>query len=844
MAEPGVNTYERVLSSIRVTIRRGAILFSLKEMLYKPTCYLKMIVDQQVYTTESIQDTAEPHWNEQFDVNVYPNSIVCLEVYDAKKASKPNKGLVGFTQFLISDVVELDGKTINPDFAIQQRFYNLQKTAVKADTWSGQVWLYISPAFPDCPLEQSGASGILRRNARITLHAAKYLASGKFGDILTYDPEAYAVASMDGLEILSTRTVTSSSPIWDEYAEGTIIPSSILSIKVYDKKRAEKAEAGLIGTGTVLLSDVANFHSQNNFGIIKQKIPLIRSDGKPEGTASVGVFISPAMDNDIEELEDEDPESANPTEENTSSLDRARSIGSQDGETPGLPANTESILATSLSAVTTVAGKLGRIGLAARPSVAKMVTNKTKTPTPSFVAPSHSNSLDTTILTSSTSSSVSHRFSLRPSALKSRLSDTQRSPSGTLLSPPLVSSPDPESAATDPMLRTQQEPDDGQGPLPQGWEMRTAASGRLYFVDHTTKITTWVDPRPIVTRVLTDNPKDQLQEEPKEVEAEGENKGENDEKEQTIEEVKAPVRPGQRSSASSRLTTLKWAVRAMSAFKGGIAPPTIVDMTAEIEDIGRHVKVGGSCDLYKGKLRDGNVVAIKRPRIIEYDEDVLRRFNREAETWNMLRHPKILPLLGTYQVDNIIHLVAPWAPNGDALEYVKKNPKMTLAERKRLVTDIVEALVYLHRKGIVHGDLKLVNVILGSDFRGLLCDFGLSKTLNATTSEMQKGAGTYRWTAPEILENDPKTPAGDMYAFAMCIVEAVTGHIPFDDILTAPGVLRKVISGERPPKVPKTSPDGQSYDPLWSIAEGCWKKLAEERLTSLQVLHRLELIDG
>ncbi|KIO34714.1 hypothetical protein M407DRAFT_240531 [Tulasnella calospora MUT 4182] len=238
-------------------------------------------------------------------------------------------------------------------------------------------------------------------------------------------------------------------------------------------------------------------------------------------------------------------------------------------------------------------------------------------------------------------------------------------------------------------------------------------------------------------------------------------------------------------------------------------------------------------------MRGKGWVAIKRPRVMELSGDVLQRFNSEADTWSKLRSPKIVRLLGTYQIDNYIHLVAPWCDNGDALRYVQKNPDMSYAMRKRLLYDIADGLAYLHRKNIVHGDLKLGNVMLDESMMGMLCDFGLSKMFDGHTVEAMKGGGTYRWTAPEVHNNGPKTSASDMYAYSMCIVELLSGQPPFAEVETVGAVILQIIKGGRPPQTPETSPDGVSYAPIWKTAQLLWSPYPANRPRAQEVIHTL-----
>jgi len=362
------------------------------------------------------------------------------------------------------------------------------------------------------------------------------------------------------------------------------------------------------------------------------------------------------------------------------------------------------------------------------------------------------------------------------------------------------------------------------GPLPDGWEIRKTAGHQFFFIDHINQHTTWDDPRLAATAAMQPI-------------KEGVHK-------QEVNETETGTGGGLRNAVrrATRMTTLKWAIRAVATFKEGILPPTIVDISPQIETIGHKVALGGTCDIYRGNMQGGRVIAIKRPRVMDLDEDILRRFNREAETWNRLRNSRILPLLGTYENEGYIHLVAPWAENGNAMSYIQGHHDLPFDFRRRLLQEIAEGLSYLHRKNLVHGDLKLVNVVLDSNLQALLCDFGLSKMFNANTSEAMKGSGTYRWTAPEILNDGSKSSAGDMYAYAMCIVEALTSDLPYPEVTATAAVILKVIHGERPPMKPDESPDGRSYQELWGIAQRCWSQYPANRARAQEAVKMLEKV--
>lgn len=87
------------------------------------------------------------------------------------------------------------------------------------------------------------------------------------------------------------------------------------------------------------------------------------------------------------------------------------------------------------------------------------------------------------------------------------------------------------------------------------------------------------------------------------------------------------------------------------------------------------------------------------------------------------------------------------------------------------VQELASALAYLHRQGVVHGDVKGANMLVSRDIKILLCDFGLAKIIGSTTSTSCTGLGTLRWQAPELWDDSPKTYKSDVYAFGFTVYE-------------------------------------------------------------------------
>ncbi|KIO31710.1 hypothetical protein M407DRAFT_67497, partial [Tulasnella calospora MUT 4182] len=211
---------------------------------------------------------------------------------------------------------------------------------------------------------------------------------------------------------------------------------------------------------------------------------------------------------------------------------------------------------------------------------------------------------------------------------------------------------------------------------------------------------------------------------------------------------------------------------------------------------------------------------------------------REAVTWRSLRHPHILEFIGTFKRDGHLYFVSPFIENGTLVEYVVRHPGVN---RIRLLCETADALRYVHANGVVHGDIKGSNILIDDNVRCLLCDFGLSKvTQSRRTSTSMRGVGTFRWQSPELWFDAPKSFSSDTYAFAITIAEVLAGEAPFAYLQNDTAVMVAVLNNnERPPKKPLESLAGVSYNKAWEVAEACWPRIPEERISMAVAFERL-----
>ena len=147
--------------------------------------------------------------------------------------------------------------------------------------------------------------------------------------------------------------------------------------------------------------------------------------------------------------------------------------------------------------------------------------------------------------------------------------------------------------------------------------------------------------------------------------------------------------------------------------------------------------------------------------------------------------------------------------------------------RLKLAHDVSQGLALLHRKGIVHGDLKSPNILLNkTQDQALLTDFGLATMEKERSEQLQSSpiAGSLRWMAPELLTGSESSTASDIYALGMVLFEFVARQLPFKNTgWENRDIIKKVKQGAR-----ETFPNG-TPNKYVELAKRCWDGVPENR---------------
>lgn len=193
--------------------------------------------------------------------------------------------------------------------------------------------------------------------------------------------------------------------------------------------------------------------------------------------------------------------------------------------------------------------------------------------------------------------------------------------------------------------------------------------------------------------------------------------------------------------------------------------------------------------VYKGKLDDGTLVAIKRAKKKVYDTRLSTEFDNELEMLLRIDHLNLVKIIGYLDESDERILVVEYVPNGNLREHLDGLHGVTLdlAMRLEICIDVAHALTYLHMyagKPIIHRDVKTSNILLTEKFRAKVADFGYSRMGPNEIGETHVSTeikGTTGYLDPEYLKSFQLTEKSDVYSFGVVLVEIITGRRPIDE---------------------------------------------------------------
>ena len=200
-------------------------------------------------------------------------------------------------------------------------------------------------------------------------------------------------------------------------------------------------------------------------------------------------------------------------------------------------------------------------------------------------------------------------------------------------------------------------------------------------------------------------------------------------------------------------------------------------------EVGEEIGRGGMAVVYrareKGLERD---VAIKiLPPQFTFDDSFVQRFQREARIAAGLEHPNIVPIYRVGQSGDVIYLVMKLLRGRALSERLREQGVLPPGEVARVLSEVASALAYAAKRGVVHRDVKPDNIMLDTDDRCIVTDFGIARS--AAESQLTStgmSVGTPRYMSPEQARAKPLDGRSDIYSLGVVGYECLTGRAPFE----------------------------------------------------------------
>lgn len=179
----------------------------------------------------------------------------------------------------------------------------------------------------------------------------------------------------------------------------------------------------------------------------------------------------------------------------------------------------------------------------------------------------------------------------------------------------------------------------------------------------------------------------------------------------------------------------------------------------------------------------GRLLAIKTFRVDlqpgPLRDRFLQRFYHEARISGGLSHPNIVALFDVGEMDGLPYLVFEHV-DGPTLDVaLARSSRLDSNETLRVVEQTASALDFAHARGIVHRDIRPANIILATDKRIRIADFGIARVEGSHLTQHGEVLGTPAYMSPEQIRGEELTPASDLFSLAVCAYEMLSGHRPF-----------------------------------------------------------------
>ena len=193
----------------------------------------------------------------------------------------------------------------------------------------------------------------------------------------------------------------------------------------------------------------------------------------------------------------------------------------------------------------------------------------------------------------------------------------------------------------------------------------------------------------------------------------------------------------------------------------------------------RKLGSGGMANVYLAEDEDlGRRVAIKILNERYANDDLfIERFRREAKSAAALSHPNIVSVYDRGEAEGTYYIAMEVIEGRSLKELIMTRGPLPIAQALAYTHEMLEALRFAHRHGIIHRDIKPHNILIGERLK--VTDFGIARAGASQMTEAGSIMGTAQYLSPEQARGAPVTASSDLYSAAIVLYEMLTGKVPF-----------------------------------------------------------------
>ena len=252
---------------------------------------------------------------------------------------------------------------------------------------------------------------------------------------------------------------------------------------------------------------------------------------------------------------------------------------------------------------------------------------------------------------------------------------------------------------------------------------------------------------------------------------------------------------------------------------------------AERYEIVSKIGTGGMADVYKAmdhKLNRFVAVKVLKPEFRE-DATFVKKFRSEAQAAAGLTHPNIVNVFDVGDDEGVYYIVMELIEGITLKEYISKKGKLSVKEATSIAIQVSMGLEAAHSHGIVHRDVKPQNIIISTDGKVKVTDFGIARAASSNTISSNV-MGSVHYSSPEQVRGGYSDEKSDIYSLGITLYEMVTGRVPFDGDTTVAIAIKHLQEEMVPPSV--YSPD-LPYS-LEQIIMKCTQKSVDRRYNKME----------